>query len=132
MMNQLNEIYIRQAEADDFYSIVKLIQKLASLEKKKVLITAETLIKDGGFKSNDDIKLFECAVVETKIGTKLELIGYSTWYYAFTSWDGRIAYLEDLDFEPSFKKKEIMEKLLSFVAKETIRNDAVWLRFSGK
>lgn len=89
-MNQLSEINVRSAKSEDFESIVKMMRKLASSQNKEdqFSTTPEQLIKDGGFKSIDDPKLFECVILEMKLGTKLELIGFSTWFYGICSWEG--------------------------------------------
>ena len=85
-MSQLDEISIRTARAEDFDKIVTIIRKASDCPCKQV--TPEQLAKDNGLQSEP--KLFDCAVAERRQidSDQVELIGYITWYYGFTSWEG--------------------------------------------
>lgn len=92
-MSQLGEIHVRAANAEDFEKIVTIIRKLASSRGRsdQVQVTPERLVKDNGLQSVNDPQLFACAVAERRTldSDRFELIGYVTWYYGFTSWEGR-------------------------------------------
>lgn len=89
-MSQLGEIRVRAANAEDFDKIVTIIRKLASSDGRsdQVQVTPERLAKDNGLQN--DPQLFACAVAERRAidSNQFELIGYVTFYYGFTSWEG--------------------------------------------
>lgn len=51
-------------------------------------MTAETLLRDGGFLSDKDHKYYELLVAEVTVDGKPKMVGYAMWFYAWTSWEG--------------------------------------------
>lgn len=110
---------IRPAVQDDCEEILRLIQELAEFEKlpEQVKMTAETLRRDGF----GDQKFFTCLVVEAKGNTgeggQATLWGYALYYFAYSTWEGRVMYLEDLYISPAQRGKGIGTKLFNAVIK---------------
>ena len=86
-MSRLDEISVRPARVEDFDKIVTIIRKVAASQNRpdQVQVTPEQLAKDAGLQSGSP-KLFDCAVAERR--TNEQLVGYITWFYGFTSWEG--------------------------------------------
>lgn len=90
---------IRIATQDDLKSILNLVKQLAVFEKepeavKTKLSDYETAFKDGLFKSH-------VAILNDKI------IGMTLYYFGFSTWKGKMLYLEDFIVDEEFRKKGI-------------------------
>ena len=67
-------------------------------------------LKDDGF---GEKSFFKCLVAETNQCNgsssvdheEKTLIGYATYYYGYSTWDGRLVYLEDLYVTPDHRGK---------------------------
>jgi GNAT superfamily N-acetyltransferase len=83
-------ITIRKATENDMFSVLHLIQELATfeLEPNAVVITEADLVRDG-FGENP---LFYCFVAELNY----EIIGIALYYYRYSTWKGKTIHLEDL------------------------------------
>ncbi|EDV29210.1 Diamine acetyltransferase 1 [Trichoplax sp. H2] len=110
---------IRSATSDDVGDILRLIKLLAEYEKEPnaVEVTEETLLKDG---YGDGERYFKCFVVEAVDSHKI--IGFALYFFAYSTWQGKMLYLEDLFVEEAYRGhgigKSILKKL-SQVAKDT-------------
>lgn len=86
-----DEIRVRPARAEDFDEIVTIIRKVAASQNRsdQVQVTPEQLVKDSGLQSGSP-KLFDCVVAVRRSGIDSvdQLVGYVTWSYGFTSWEG--------------------------------------------
>lgn len=102
-----------------------------------VKITAQTLIKDGGFDGGQPF--FHCFVAqigESKQSTDSVLnsdelatctndtvVGFVLYVYIYSTWEGRSIWMEDLYVKPHYRGRGIGSKLWKQVAKEAIAND---------
>ena len=100
---------IRPGKKSDIPQVFELIKELAEYEKAldKVSNTVEKLEEDG-FGPNPVYDLF-VAEIENSI------IGIALTYYRFSTWRGKVMYLEDLIVKEHMRRKGIGKKLFDMV-----------------
>ena len=100
---------IRPGKKSDIPQVFKLIKELAEYEKAldKVSNTVEKLEEDG-FGPNPVYELF-VAEIENNI------VGIALTYYRFSTWRGKVMYLEDLIVKEHMRRKGIGKKLFDMV-----------------
>lgn len=119
-MNSNSDISIRFAEKKDAQVILDLIKELALFEKApgEVTNTLEEIERDG-FGENP---AFKCLIAELNG----EVAGLSLYYIRYSTWKGRILYLEDLIVSEKFRGKGLGKSLL-----ERTLNEAEKLGVNG-
>ena len=100
---------IRPGKKSDIPQVFELIKELAEYEKAldKVSNTVEKLEEDG-FGQNPVYELF-VAEIENNI------VGIALTYYRFSTWRGKVMYLEDLIVREHMRRKGIGKKLFDMV-----------------
>ena len=100
---------IRPGKKSDIPQVFELIKELAEYEKAldKVSNTVEKLEEDG-FGPNPVYELF-VAEIENNI------VGIALTYYRFSTWRGKVMYLEDLIVKENMRRKGIGKKLFDMV-----------------
>ena len=100
---------IRTGKKSDIPQVFELIKELAEYEKAldKVSNTVEKLEEDG-FGPNPVYELF-VAEIENNI------VGIALTYYRFSTWRGKVMYLEDLIVREHMRRKGIGKKLFDIV-----------------
>ncbi len=100
---------IRPGKKSDIPQVFDLIKELAEYEKAldKVSNTVDKLEEDG-FGPNPVYELF-VAEIENKI------VGIALTYYRFSTWRGKVMYLEDLIVKEHMRRKGIGKKLFDMV-----------------
>jgi len=100
---------IRPGKKSDIPQVFDLIKELAEYEKAldKVSNTVEKLEEDG-FGPNPVYELF-VAEIENNI------VGIALTYYRFSTWRGKVMYLEDLIVREHMRRKGIGKKLFDMV-----------------
>ena len=100
---------IRPGKKSDIPQVFQLIKELAEYEKAldKVSNTVEKLEEDG-FGPNPVYELF-VAEIENNI------VGIALIYYRFSTWRGKVMYLEDLIVREHMRRKGIGKKLFDMV-----------------
>ena len=100
---------IRPGKRSDIPQVFELIKELAEYEKAldKVSNTVEKLEEDG-FGPNPVYELF-VAEIENNI------VGIALTYYRFSTWRGKVMYLEDLIVKEHMRRKGIGKKLFDMV-----------------
>jgi len=90
-------IHLREASKDDASVIVELIRELAYYERapKEVTITETELIDDGF----GEQPLFKVILAETES----KIVGMALWYFAYSTWKGKVLYLEDIIVKKDFR-----------------------------
>lgn len=106
MNSQPSNINLRFAEKKDAQVILDLIKELALFEKApgEVTNTLEEIERDG-FGENP---AFKCLIAELNG----EVAGLSLYYIRYSTWKGRILYLEDLIVSEKFRGKGLGKSLL--------------------
>ncbi|KAF3705953.1 Diamine acetyltransferase 2 [Channa argus] len=123
---------IRQARKEDCKEVSRMIMELAVYEKMpdQVKISPEELERDG-FCQNP---FFECLVAEVpeehKSKEGFTIVGYTLYFYTYSTWKGRSLYLEDLYVMPEFRGNGIGKGLLSKVAEVGKKKQCVRLQLS--
>ena len=76
-------------------------------------LKAADLIRDGGFEDSGSSPLFYSFVAEqqNEDGSESKLAGYTISFYAFSTWQGKSFFLEDLYVRPESRKTGIGKKL---------------------
>jgi GNAT superfamily N-acetyltransferase len=118
------DIVIREATVGDMPQVRKLVEGLALFEKapEEVTVSLSEFINDG-FGNNP---LYKCTVAESND----KIIGFSLYYVAYSTWKGRIVYLDDLFVIEEYRKHGVGKKLIDSViyyAKEIQANQVRWL-----
>lgn len=92
---------IRKAEMGDAEPIMNLVHELAIFEKapNEVINSAEQMKKDG-FGSHP---LFWSLVVEMNS----EVIGFALFYFRYSTWKGKVLYLEDFYVQEKYRGRGI-------------------------
>ena len=120
MNSQPSNINLRFAEKKDAQVILDLIKELALFEKApgEVTNTLEEIERDG-FGENP---AFKCLIAELNG----EVAGLSLYYIRYSTWKGRILYLEDLIVSEKFRGTGLGKSLL-----ERTLNEAEKLGVNG-
>ncbi|OWF44448.1 diamine acetyltransferase 2-like [Mizuhopecten yessoensis] len=116
---------MRPAVEGDCEEILRLIQELAVYENmpEQVKMTIEKLRRDGF----GEQKFFHCLVVEDTTAKTPEgkafLWGYALYYFTYSTWEGRVMYLEDLYMSPTYRGRGTGTKLFQAVTQVGVEKD---------
>ncbi len=116
-------INIRPALAEDAPTIMQLVRELAEYEKAphEVLVNEEDVLREGF--GTDPIFKVHIAEINN------EVVGMALFYTGYSTWKGRMVYLDDLVVREAFRGKGIGKQLLESVfdyAKLTGANLVKW------
>ncbi|KAJ8266097.1 hypothetical protein GJAV_G00125830 [Gymnothorax javanicus] len=109
---------VRAGKPEDCKDISRMIMDLAVYEKMpdQVKISHKELEQDG-FSANP---FFRCLVAEVPVEHKSQeghtTVGYALYFYTYSTWEGRVVFLEDIYVMPEFRGKGIGKALLGKVA----------------
>ena len=106
-------ITIRNAEPRDVPAMLALIKELALYEKApdEVITTEASMLKDGF----GEEKIYDSIVAEAKG----RVVGVAIYYVVYSTWKGRIIYLDDLVVTESFRRFGIGKKLFDELTRIT-------------
>ena len=112
------DILIREAKSEDMQSVLDMIRELALYEKapEEVWITKEDLVKDG---FGDD-PCFRVNVAEFNG----EIVGISLFFIGYSTWKGKLLFLDDLVVKESMRNKGIGRLLMDSVIEHARSIDA--------
>jgi GNAT superfamily N-acetyltransferase len=115
------EIKIRKAIVEDMEAIHSLVRELAEYEKglHRVTTTAESYARD--FKDN----VFDAFVAEVDG----EIVGIAIYYMNFSTWRGRMMYLEDFIVRESMRGHGIGAMLFDAFLEESKRQGATMVKW---
>jgi GNAT superfamily N-acetyltransferase len=92
------DFIIRKGIIADIPALLNLIKELADYEKApQEVITTESQMLADGFGENP---LYQFLVAEHKN----TLVGFALTYYRYSTWKGKVLYLEDLYIQPEFRR----------------------------
>ncbi len=115
---------IRPGTPADLPAALALIQELAVYERAPdaVVTTVETMTRDG-FGPN---RIFEFLVAETPVGG---IVGLALYFPAYSTWKGRMLYLEDLIVTEAARGEGLGLRLFEAVVAEARRQNAKRVRW---
>ncbi len=106
---QASDVTIRPAVKTDMRLVLRHIRKLADYENapEEVLVTLKDLERDG-FGYNP---LFHVTVAEYKE----RIIGIAFYYVGYSTWKGKMLYLDDLYVDEAYRRRGVASMLLKAV-----------------
>ena len=104
-------------------SVLDLIRELAIYEKEEhqVKSTVETLERDA-FGNNPQFHV----ILAEKEG---ELAGMVFYYYGYSTWKGKMLYIDDIVVREQFRRFGVGQTLFDYMREEAKREDANQIRF---
>ena len=96
-------VLLRNAKSSDLSEILILVQQLAKFEKAEKEVTATVEIYQENF-----LKHFFCTIAELDG----EIVGISLYYYGFSTWKGKMLYLDDLFVLEQYRSRGIGKALV--------------------
>ena len=117
----MHKITIRKAQKEDLPSIYALVKELALYEKSPESVTATIEDYYQDFEDN----IFESIVAERDS----EVIGMALYYMTYSTWRGRMLYLEDFVVKESERKLGIGKLLFDEVIEIAKSKKAVLLKW---
>jgi GNAT superfamily N-acetyltransferase len=117
-------ISIRFATPSDMPAVWALVHELAVYEKapEQVITTPESMLADGF----GEKPLFSCKVAETEAG---DIIGIMLYYFAYSTWKGKILYLDDLVITEKYRNEGIGKRFVTELIEIAKANQAHQLRW---
>ena len=97
------EITIRKASYEDLAAILSLVKELAAYEKAPEEVWASIQDYQEGFEAGD----FEALVVEVHE----KIVGTALYYISWSTWKGRMMYLEDFIVKEIYRRFGVGQKL---------------------
>ena len=105
------DIHIRKAVKEDVPAMLGLVKELAEYERSpQSVINTEQMLLEDGFGTNSIYRAF---VAETD-GT---IVGLALYYTAYSTWKGKIFFLDDIVVTEKFRRYGIGKKLINHVLK---------------
>ncbi len=105
---------IRKGTEADVSGMMRLVKELALYERApEAVVNTETMLLEDGFGKNSIYRVF----VAEDAGTN-DIIGMALYYTAYSTWKGKIFFLDDLVVTERYRKFGIGKKLLDEVLKE--------------
>lgn len=116
-------LLIRKGKKEDVNQVFSLIIELADFEKSihEVSITTDDLLKDG-FRDNPYYRF----IIAEKDS---EIIGVAIYFYRYSTWKGRVIYLEDFIVKSQYRNTGVGTKIfdkLKLIGKEKNVKSIVW------
>lgn len=116
---------IRRAEKKDVAAMLGLVKELAEYEKApQEVITSETQMLEDGFGTNSIYKAFVAEADENG-----EILGMALYYTAYSTWKGKIYFLDDIVVKAQFRQHGIGRKLINEMIKEAAENNIPQIRW---
>jgi len=96
---------VRKGLYEDLPAIYSLVKELAVYEKAGDQVTASLADYQNDFSAG----LFECLVAESDEG----IIGMMLYYMTYSTWKGKMVYLEDFVVNEAYRKKKVGQMLFN-------------------
>ena len=111
--------HIRPGLKSDLPKVLELINDLALFEKapEQVTITLEQLEKDGF----EGIPLFHFLVAESNHA----VVGMAFYYFRYSTWKGKILYLEDFVVKQEHRSRGIGKMLFNELKSQAVQDNCV-------
>ena len=117
------KVIIRKAEKKDMTAVHNLIMELANYEKasEQVEISVSDLESDGF----DGSPMFNILLAENDG----EIAGMAFYYYAYSTWKGKMLYLDDLVVLEKYRRHGVGQLLIDAIKSEANLENANQVRF---
>lgn len=115
------EIKITSAQTQDLTDIYQLIKALALFEKEpnEPTVTFNQFSKD--FKTG-----YDCLVAKT---SSEKIVGIALYFFGYSTWKGKMLYLDDLVVHADFRQQKIGSKLFNAIVALAQQENANQLRW---
>ncbi|MEO1448241.1 MAG: GNAT family N-acetyltransferase [Bacteroidota bacterium] len=120
----MQTLIIRDAVAADMEAVHALVRELAEFEKmpEQVRTDAARFAADG-FKENPD---FYCLVAED---AEAGVVGTAIYYFGYSTWKGKMLYLDDLVIAQNQRRRGIGKQLLDTLVRKAHAANAQQMRW---
>lgn len=110
---------------EDVSVILGLIQALAVYEKEPdaVKIEEKQLLRDGFDTPTPFFHCFIAECTEPVAAALPQVAGFALYFFQYSTWEGRVLYLEDIFVKPEFRKKGVGSALFRALAEQAQQND---------
>ena len=102
-------IQLRQGTIDDLPAVHGLVRELARFERAEEHFVA-TL---DDYRNDFQADFFRVVVAEDS--TERKIVGMALYYYTYSTWKGRMLYLEDFVVDPAYRSAGIGQRLWDVV-----------------
>jgi GNAT superfamily N-acetyltransferase len=116
-----SEVHVRRAEKGDLREILALVNELAVFEKAADQVMADISTYESAFA--DDC--FQAIVAQVNS----EIVGMALYYHTFSTWRGRMMYLEDLIVRDDMRNRGIGRRLVDRFIEEAKAAGAVMCKW---
>lgn len=115
------QVYIRDASAEDMVDVAEMIQELADYEEMPdgPKLSVADLQRDG-FESNPPAFLCKVAVLKSPPQGRSAVAGYVLYFPTYSTWNGRSLLMEDLYVRQSERGRGIGGRLFCAVAQAAV------------
>eukprot|EP00117_Sycon_ciliatum_P039875 scpid49679/ scgid29395/ Diamine acetyltransferase 2; Polyamine N-acetyltransferase 2; Spermidine/spermine N(1)-acetyltransferase 2; Thialysine N-epsilon-acetyltransferase len=125
-------VRIRETTAEDMPTLRSLIEAflpfVSNAPGDAVNITVEDLVRDGF----GDKPCFTCLFLEVlEDGKPPQVAGYTLYYFAYSTWSGRVLFMEDIFVLPEHHRKGFGKFILKHLAKIALDNKCERLSWQG-
>lgn len=116
---------IRRGDERDVPGIMKLVRELALFERApEAVVNTEKMLHEDGFGKHSIYKVFVAEAADSN-----EIIGIALYYTAYSTWKGKMLFLDDLVVTENYRRYGIGRKLMNEflkAAKEEGVNQIRW------
>ncbi|KAH8346149.1 hypothetical protein KR067_006533 [Drosophila pandora] len=127
-MSKSDEFTFRRAQVDDIKDVLAMIQELADFEKMSngPQLTEEILKRDAGLTGEQE----DCEVYVLIDNATKQAIGYSICYKAYSTWQGRYFFVEDIYVRPEHRKRGAGKRIFLEVSARAVALKCPRLEFN--
>lgn len=114
-------IEIDFAKYDDLENILNLVKELAEYEKMPEAVSASLADYQKAF---DQKRIFILKATKEK-----EIVGMAVYYYTFSTWKGRMMYLEDLYVKENARRNGVGKLIFDRLLQDCEEKDCILLKW---
>jgi GNAT superfamily N-acetyltransferase len=119
------QLVIRRAERKDVAGMFALVQELALYEKApEQVINTPAAMEEDGFGPNAIFKAFVAEDTQTA-----KLVGMALYYTAYSTWKGKIFFLDDIVVTESMRRHQVGGRLLHALLQEAMNLGIAQIRW---
>ncbi|MFN8322361.1 MAG: GNAT family N-acetyltransferase [Chitinophagales bacterium] len=116
---------IRHGDEKDIPGIMKLVRELALFERApESVVNTEAMLLEDGFGKHSIYKVF----IAEDAGSN-EIIGMALYYTAYSTWKGKLLFLDDLVVTESYRRYGIGRKLINEFLREAKEREVNQVRW---